>query len=155
MSSYNFGRFADPNRTEEFVFPGACRCPGTPHEQDTARVRVMIGSSAKARIGRAELEGAVRLDPLAAHRQVVLEGVTSWNLLWPNPNSEEDDPAPVPVPINEGTIELLGDDLLPLAEFADGLWSGGPVPNASGAPSRGLRSGSASPTRRKIRTPGT
>ena len=156
MSGYNFGRFADPNRTEEFVFPGACRCPGAPHEQDTARVRVMIGSSAKARIGRAELEGAVRLDPLAAHRQVVLEGVTSWNLLWPNPAAEDPETATaVPVPINEGTIELLGDDLVPLAEFADGLWSGGPSPNASRAPSHALRSGSASPTRRKTQTRGT
>ena len=156
MSSFNPGRFASPNRTEDFVFPGACRCPGTPHEQDVAKVLVAIGASAKARIGRAELEGAVRLDPLAAHRQVIREGVSSWNLLWPNPAEEDPEIAtPVPVPINEATIELLGDDLVPLAEFADRLWSGGPDPNASGAPSRKLRSASASRTRRQTPTRGT
>ncbi len=159
MSAYNVGRFASPNRTEEYVFPGPCRCPGTPHEHDVAQVRVAIGASAKARIGRAELEGAIRLDPLASHRQVILEGVVSWNLLWPNP--AQDDPAmaaadPVPVPINESTVELLDEDLVPLAEFADRLWSSGdPVPNASGAPSRGSRRGSASPTRTPTPTPGT
>lgn len=162
MSSFNSGRFANPNRTVDFTFPGGCRCPGAPHDADVAKVRVLIGASAKARIGRAELEGAVRLDPLAAYRQVVLEGVREWNLLWPNPAVEETaegendkEAEPVLVPINEGTIELLGDDLVPLAEFIDNIWSGGPDPNGSGAPSRGSSRGSASRIRTRTRTRGT
>lgn len=157
MSAYSVGRFASPNRTEDYIFPGSCRCPGSPHEHDVAKVRVAIGASAKARIGRAELEGAVRLDPLAAHRQIVLEGVASWNLLWPDPAEDDSETAtPVPVPINEATIELLDEDLVALAEFADRLWSDGdPVPNASGAPSRGSRRGSASRTPRPTPTRGT
>jgi len=146
------GRFASPYTTETYVF-GPCTCPGAPHEQDTAKVIISISPSAKARIGRAELEGAVRLDPLAAHRQVVLEGVSSWNLLWLDPSAEDLDTAKViPVPVNSGTVELL-QDLVPLAEWIDNLWSRDD-PN-SVAPSRALRRGSSRQRPTKTPTHGT
>jgi len=152
MSSFNPGRFANPFQTETYVF-GPCSCPGSPHEQDTADVLVRVSPSAKARIGRAELEGAVRLDPLAAHRQMVVEGVVRWNLLWPDPEAK--DPATakgIPVPVNAASVELL-EDLVPLAEWIDRLWDGAD-PN-SAAPSRALRRGSKSRPQRKTPTRGT
>lgn len=153
MSSFNVRRFADPNRTETYAFPGPCQCPGSPHEQDTAQVLVRVSPSAKARIGRAELEGAVRLDPLAAHRQMVLEGVVSWNFLWPDPSaSDPETAAGVPVPVNAASVELL-EDLVALAEWIDRLWDDGD-PN-SAAPSRALRRGNASRHQRKTPTRGT
>lgn len=153
MSSFNVGRFANPFRTEAYAFPGACRCPGSPHEQDTADVLVQVSSSAKARIGRAELEGVVQLDPLRAHRQMVVEGVVRWNLLWPDPEAKDPEKAAaLPVPVNAASAELL-EDLVPLAEWIDRLWDGAD-PN-SAAPSRGLRRGSKSPARRKTPTRGT
>lgn len=156
MSQLNVSRFASPFATREYVFPGACRCPGAPHEQDVANVVLRVGSSAKARIGRAELEGAVQHDPLAAHRQVIVEGVASWNLQWPDPSAEDPEKAEaVAVPINAGTVELLDDDLVPLATFIDDLWNEGKGPNASGARSRGSRRASASPTRTMTRKRGT
>ncbi len=155
MSSFDPGgrfRFADPHATREYVF-GPCQCPGAPHEQDTAEVLLRVSPSAKARIGRAELEGAVRLDPLAAHRQMVLEGVVRWNLLWPDPNGKENGSAkPLAVPINAASVELL-EDLVPLAEWIDKLWEGSD-PN-SAAPSRGLRRGSKRPTPTTIQPHGT
>lgn len=143
MSGINVGRFASPFRTETYVFPGECQCPGSPHDQDTAEVLVRISASAKARIGRAEIEGAVSLDPLRAHRQVVLEGVVRWSLRWPDPEAPDQTVASagIPVPVNAASVELL-DDLVPLAEWIDRLWDSGD-PN-SAAPSRKSRRGSKS-----------
>lgn len=140
--------------TAEFIFPGGCQCPGKPHEQDVAVVRTQLGASAKARVGRAELEGAVRLDPLAAHRQLVLEAVESWNLLRQVEGENEGEQLIVAVPINEATIELLDESLVPLAEFIDEHTRGSP-PNASGAPSRESSRGSASRTPKRTPKRGT
>lgn len=136
---------------------GACQCPGTPHDEDFAMYRTQLGASALARIGRAELEGAVQHDPLAAHRQLVVESVVSWNLLWLDPNGdpEDADRKVVAVLINDSTVELLDESITPLAAEIDAAISGGPSPNASGAPSRASSRGSASRTRTKIPKPGT
>ena len=131
-------RFADPTATADIDL-GACQCPGTPHEVDTATVRWDLGASALARIGRAELDGAVNLDPMAAYRQVVLETVVSWNLL--------DSKGPAPLTL-ASIVELDVDTLKAIAEKADALISGkGSLPNASGGPSRGSPPASKSPTR--------
>jgi len=154
MSSFSVGRFAHPNRTQEYTLPGGCTCPGQPHERDWAKGLVGISASAKARIGRAEIEGAVRLDPLAAHRQTVLEGITEWNLLWPDPSADDPETAAaIPVLINEATVALLNESLVALAEWLDGLWQDAD-PN-SAAPSRALRRGSGSRRPKKTPTPGT
>jgi hypothetical protein len=149
-------RFADPHATT--VIPiGPCDCPGKPHEQDEAVARTEIGASAKARVGRAEIEGAVQHDPLAAHRQLVLETVVSWNLLWLAPAADDGaERVTVPVPITPGTVaELDRDTLIGLAEAIDKYTSESDLPNASGAPSRALRRGSASRIRTKTPTRGT
>ena len=144
-------RFADPNATE-VIDLGPCQCPGTPHEHDEATVRWDLGASALARIGRAELEGAARLDPMAAYRQVVLETVVSWNLLVADEHGSA-----VSAPITERTIaELDLPTLQSLAEGADRLVrERGRLPNASGAPSPASSRGSASRTRRQTRMPTT
>ena len=149
-------RFADIAALQRASL-GPCECPGTPHDEDFAMYRTQLGASALARIGRAEIEGAVQHDPLAAHRQVILEAVTSWNLLWLDPSGDPDDPdrKVVPVPINSGTVELLNDSIRPLAEEIDKAISGGPSPNASGAPSRASSRGSASRARTKTAKRGT
>lgn len=139
-------RFADPAKVE--VVPlGVCQCPGTPHEQDEATIRWDISGSALARIGRAEIEGAVRMDPLASYRQIALETLASWNLI---------DGASVAA-INPATIaELDVDTLKVIAEEADKLiGSKGTLPNVPGAPSVASSLGSASPIRKRTRMPTT
>ena len=146
-------RFADIAALNRHSF-GACQCPGTPHDEDYAMYRTQLGASALARVGRAHLEGAVQHDPLAAHRQLVVEAVAEWNLLWHDPADDSDDRAIVPVPINSATVELLDDSIVALANAIDAA-TGGPSPNGSGAPSRASSRGSASRARTKTKTPGT
>lgn len=144
-------RFADPTATA-VVSLGACQCPGTPHERDEATVRWQLGASALARIGRAELEGAVRLDPMAAYRQTVAETLLIWNLLI-----SDEDGQPVAAPITERAIgELDLATLKLLAETADTLISDkGKLPNASGAPSLASSRGSASRSPKQTPKPTT
>lgn len=140
-------RFADPTATANIDL-GACQCPGTPHEADTATVRWDLGASALARIGRAEIQGAVDMDPMAAYRQVVLETVTGWNLLTADGT---------PAAITPATVaELDVETLKTIAEQADGLIQNrGSLPNGSGAPSAASSRGSASRTRTQTRRRGT
>ena len=149
-------RFADPLATRT-VEIGECQCPGTPHDHDEATFRYQLGASAMARIGRAELEGAVRLDPMAAYRQTVIETIESWNLLWLDPSSSNGSRKPIPVPIIEATVaEMDVTTLKFLAETADGLIENeGALPNASGALSAASSPESASPTPRRTRKPTT
>lgn len=149
-------RFADPFATDTFEWEGPCQCPDSPHERDTAEFRTQLGASAMARIGRAELEAAVRMDPFASHRQLVLETVTSWNLLWPNPFPKTDQDkgtykAVVPVPINESTVGEMDEAIVPLAEHIDRVLTGASPPNDSGAPLPESSQGSASNTRTRTR----
>lgn len=146
-------RFADIAALSRYSF-GACQCPGTPHDEDFAMYRTQLGASALARIGRAHIEGAVQHDPLAAHRQLVIEAVAEWNLLWLDPSSDGEDRPVVPVPINAATVELLDDSIVAFANAIDAA-NGGPAPNGSGAPSRASSRGSASRARTKTKTPGT
>lgn len=141
-------RFADPTATAVLSL-GACQCPGTPHEQDEARIRFQLGASALARIGRAEIDGAVRLDPFAAYRQTVLETTVSWNLLRADAGG-----GVLSVPITPATVaELDQDTLKALAEGADKLiQNAGTLPNTSGAPSAESSRESASPTPKRTRT---
>lgn len=149
-------RFADP-LARTVVALGDCGCPGAPHERDEATFRWQLGASALARIGRAELEGAIQHDPFAAYRQTVLEAVESWNLIWLDPSDDSPDRKAVPVPITPTTIaELDVDTLRFLAETADKLIGNeGALPNASGAPSAASSEASASRTPRAKKTPTT
>lgn len=149
-------RFADPSATR-VVDVGPCQCPGTPHDVDQVTIRWQLGASALARIGRAELEGAVRLDPMAAYRQTVLETVVEWNFLWLDPQVSGDVRQATPVPVTTTSVaELDVETLKFIAETADRLiQDGGALPNGSGAPSRASSRGSASPTRRPSQKPST
>lgn len=150
-------RYADPLAVRE-VSLGACQCPGTPHETDTATIRWQISGSAMARIGRAELERAVNLDPFAAYRQTIWETLVSWNLLWLDPSWQgSGERKTLPIPINPSTIAELDEQTLKsLAEAADELISTkGTLPNESGAPSADSSPESASPTQDPIPTPST
>lgn len=152
------GRFADPFATETFRWDGGCECPGSPHEFDEATFRTSLGASALARIGRAEIEGAVQQDPYAAHRQLVLECVISWNLLWLAPKREDEEEADrkvVAVPVNALSVAELGESIVELASYIDDKISEGSPPNASGASSRASRRGSASRTRTTRQKRGT
>ena len=146
-------RAADPFATTTGTLPGGCQCPGAPHEADTAVIRWSLGASALARIGRAELDGAVNLDPMAGYRQTVVETIESWNLLWLAPAEDGKERKPVPIPITPATVaELDVDTLKFLAETADGLiQNAGTLPNDSGAPSAESPRESASPTPTKTR----
>lgn len=87
------------------------------------------------------------------YRQLVLESVVGWNLLWPDPSGQSRDP--VPVPVSAFTIGEMGSDtIMPLAEFINGL-SGDAPPNASSAPSPESAPESASPTPTKTQKPTT
>lgn len=149
-------RFGDAAATS-VIDLGVCQCPGTPHERDEAVVRWDLGASAMARIGRAELEGAVRLDPLAAYRQTVAEVVVSWNLLWLAPPDEHGERRTLPAPLTPVAIDELDvDTLKAIAETADRLIEHhGTLPNRSGAPSRASSRGSASRTRTRTPKRGT
>jgi hypothetical protein len=144
-------RFADPTRTG-IVPLGPCQCPGTPHDRDEAVVRWDLGSSALARIGRAELDKAITRDPLAAWRQLILEAVVSWNLML-----VDDDGGGVAAPLIPAVIAELDDaTITTLAEAIDTLiGSRGTLPNASGAPSVASSPGSASPAPKRTRKPTT
>lgn len=147
-------RLSDPSAVETIDL-GPCQCPGKPHERDEAVVRFQLSGSALARIGRAELERSVSLDPYAAYRQTAVECLVSWNLVWEMGDAE--DRRVMPVPLIPATIaELDSTTLTTIAETADKLIQGnGTLPNVSGAPSRASSRGSASRGRKAILTPGT
>ena len=107
-------RFANPTAVETADL-GACQCPGTPHDHDSATYRVELGGSAIGRIGMASLRGAAGGDPLSGHRAVVAEAVVSWTLLWPDPTADVAEGAErpvVPVPISDAAIAELDEDTL-------------------------------------------
>jgi len=123
------GNFAS-DETTTVVF-GACRCPGRPHAEDTAEVRVELPWATLVDVGT--LSGA------AAYRALVLGGLVSWNLL---------DLSGEAVPIDASTVgRLRSDRLEALAGAVNASFerARSPLPNDSGAPSRPSRRESASP----------
>jgi hypothetical protein len=112
------------------VVLGDCRCPGRPHDEDTAEVHVELPWDVLVDVGI--LSGA------AAYRRLVLGALASWNLV---------DADGEPVAINAKTVGRLRQDRLdPIAGAVNAAFerARGPLPNASGAPSRRSRRESAS-----------
>ena len=110
---------------------GDCRCPGRPHEEDTAEVLLELPWDVLVDVGM--LNGG------AAYRRLVLGALVSWNLV---------DIDGEPVPIGTDTVARLRPDRLdPIATAVNAAYERGqaPLPNAPGAPSRRSRRGSASP----------
>ena len=121
------GNFASDGTST--VVLGDCRCPGRPHEQDTAEVRLELPWDVLVDVGL--LTGG------AAYRRLVLGGLVDWNLV-----DEDGDPVPV-----EAVARLRADRIEPIAAAINEAFSRSqaPVPNGSGAPSRPSRRASASP----------
>jgi hypothetical protein len=113
------------------VVLGECRCPGRPHEEDTAEVSVELPWDTLVDVGL--LSGG------AAYRRLVLGALVEWNLV---------DATGEVVEINPVTVGRLRQDRLdPIAEAVNAAYerARAPLPNASGAPSRRSRRESASP----------
>jgi len=114
------------------VVLGECRCPGRPHDEDTAEVLLELPWETLVDVGL--LSGA------AAYRRLVSGALVAWNLV--NADGE-----PVPV---EAVGRLRSDRLDPIADAVNAAYqrAQAPLPNASGAPSRRSRreSASANPT---------
>lgn len=133
-------RFADPRATRT-VDLGACECPGTPHESDWAKVRSDLSG--------AEVATLLQLRPGREEEaaDIVAPFVTEWNLL------DEDGPAEISpaamYALKGPTLRAIG------SELGEVLRENLQLPNPSSAPSRASSRGSASPTRRSRRTPGT
>jgi hypothetical protein len=123
------GNFAsDGTRT---VVLGDCRCPGRPHDQDTAEVHEELPWDVLVDVGM--LTGG------AAYRYLVLASLVSWNL-----TDADGDPVPVTA---EYVRRLRPDRLDPIADAVNAAYerAQAPLPNGSGAPSRPSRRASASP----------
>ena len=104
------------------VILGPCRCPGRPHDEDTADVLVELPWDVLVDVGL--LSGG------AAYRRLVLGSLVSWNLV---------DVDGDPVEISPAVIGRLRPDRLePIAAAVNEAYqrARAPLPNASGAPSR-------------------
>jgi len=114
------------------VVLGECRCPGRPHDEDTAEVYVELPWETLVDVGL--LSGA------AAYRRLIAGALVAWNLV---------DAQGEPVPLTE-VSRLRYDRLDPIADAVNAAYqrAQAPLPNASGAPSRRSRreSASANPT---------
>jgi hypothetical protein len=114
------------------VVLGECRCPGRPHDEDTAEVYVEVPWETLVDVGL--LSGA------AAYRRLIMGALVSWNLV---------DAEGEPVPLAE-VSRLRYDRLDPIADAVNAAYerAQAPLPNVSGAPSRRSRreSASANPT---------
>lgn len=123
------GNFASDATTT--VSLGDCRCPGTPHDEDTAEVLEELPWDVLVEVGM--------LDGIAAYRRLVLGCLVGWNLV---------DGDGKPVEITPAIVGRLRPDRLePIAAAVNAAYqrAQAPLPNASGAPSRRSRPGSASP----------
>jgi hypothetical protein len=111
------------------VVLGECRCPGRPHDEDTAEVYLELPWDVLVDVGL--LSGG------AAYRRLVAGALVAWNLT---------DAAGDPVPTAMIT-RLRADRLDPIAAAVNAAYerAQAPLPNASGAPSRRSRRESASP----------
>ena len=110
------------------VVLGECRCPGRPHDEDTAEVYVELPWETLVDVGL--LSGA------AAYRRLIAGALVAWNLV---------DAQGEPVPLTE-VSRLRYDRLDPIADAVNAAYqrAQAPLPNASGAPSRRSRRESAS-----------
>ena len=123
------GNFASDATTT--VSLGPCRCPGTPHDEDSAEVLEELPWHLLAEVGT--------LNGISAYRRLVLGALVGWNLV---------DGDGQPVEITPALVDRLRPARLePIAAAIQVVFdrANAPLPNASGAPSRPSRPASASP----------
>lgn len=132
-------RFANPARTERFIFPDGCKCTGTPHEQDWMALRTELGAEDIAKLEAWSVLGAV--GGVLALSLLIRE----WNLLDDDGNE---------VPPSEENIKLLWSDLIgdELNDWIDKHVRKTSLPNGSGGRSASGSSATASRTRGKRRS---
>lgn len=121
--------YIDPEATRPVIL-GPCRCPGSPHEWDTADIVRRFGYGERGRIRQATRSGGIE----AGYQLAILLGVKRWNLVLPDGSARPVDVEQVArldeptvgrilgLGIAEGEDEMLGeafgDDDLPLASAA-------------------------------------
>lgn len=128
------GWLADPDTTDE-VDLGSCRCPGTPHERDSAQVRTDYGDGEVRAIYEAATavtsSGLIRVLEAVGDDLAIAKFTISWTLL---------DGEGKPIPINAqvaGRLKGSARNAL-LAVINPAIErAGGELPNASGGRSPG------------------
>jgi hypothetical protein len=135
--------YVDPDATRPITL-GPCRCPGTPHEADTADVVVRFGYGEKAKIRQVGRMGGIEQLKLMA----VLLGVKRWNLVLPNGSARPIDAEQI-ARLDEDTIDALFDTG---GALDDAFAVRADLPKASSGPSPSGSPGSGGSTR-KTRTP--
>lgn len=136
--------YVDPAATRPVTI-GPCRCPGTPHETDTADIVRLFGYGERARIRQAGRLGGIEQSYLMA----ILLGVKRWNLVMPDGSAREIDSEQV-ARLDETTVLRLlglnagdgGDQMLGDAFAEDEL----PLASAAPSPSGSQESGTPTPT---------
>jgi len=133
------GRRADPTRTT--VVPlGPCRCPGSPHDQDSAVVRAELG---EGEMRSASTRGGYSAGPMFDGARSDAEWIATFTLSWTLLDN-----AGEPIPITAAEAMLLDEEVYVgiMDELSQKSASATrrPLPNASGAPSRDSSRGSAS-----------
>lgn len=131
--------YVDTHATRAVSRP--CTCPGTPHGEDTADVRVRLGYGEIATMraaGWTRSRGAV-FSPEDSKVALIVLGVRRWNLVLPDGSERPLSQAQVEL-LDEETVDWLFRELSP-AVARD------PLPNPSADRSPAGRSESAGPTR--------
>lgn len=131
------GNYVDPAATRPVTI-GPCRCPGTPHEADTADIVVRFGYGELARIRQTTRAAGLE----AGYQVAILLGVKRWNLVLPDRSARNVDAEQVGR-LDEPTVNrLLDDELLGAAFEEEEL----PLPSAAPSPSGSQASGTLTPT---------
>jgi hypothetical protein len=138
-------RFADPDATETDYLPGPCRCPGQPHERDSATWRTELGSGEVNSIRTVgwQSTGMQYYDWEAANDAAIAKAVLSWSFI---------DAEGEPIPITRRMASLLDEPtrLWLLRRINGGSEvkpeQNGRLPKASGRRSRGSSPANASRT---------
>ena len=147
-------RFADENAVRTVTLPGGCRCPGTPHEADTATIRTELGSG---EINRARAHGwqSARMayyDWESANDFFIELATIEWTIERSGVDAKGR-PRNEPVPVTRRMASLLDEETrhFLLTEINGGPEEPAPrsaaPPNGSGRSSRGSSPASASRTR--------
>lgn len=101
------GNYVDPDATRP-AERGECRCPGTPHQTDSATVVTLFGYGDRGAIRQAGRLGG----PEAFKLMAILRGVKAWNLVLPDGKARPIDVAQLER-LDEGTVDWLIRELDP------------------------------------------